>query len=93
MTTSAPHPHGATRSEPDPADSYAVASFVSGLTGLLVFNLLLGPLALVLAALAVRDGTGRRARAFAGALLGLADLVVLAVLVTADGTVSWGIAS
>lgn len=74
------------------ADAHAVASFVSGLTGLLVFNIVLGPLALVLAVLAVHGGTARRGRAVAGAVLGAADLVVLAVLVTANGTVSWSIA-
>ncbi|MET8677933.1 DUF4190 domain-containing protein [Streptomyces sp. NPDC004647] len=71
------------------ADSMAVASFVMGLLGLLVFNLVLGPCALVLGAMAIARGTGRRARAILGLVLGVADLVVLAVLVTADHTVSW----
>ncbi|GAB2878737.1 DUF4190 domain-containing protein [Streptomyces mayteni] len=71
------------------ADSMALWSFVSGLVGLLVFNLILGPLALVLAALALTGGTTRRGRALAGATLGVADLALLAALVADDSTVSW----
>ncbi|MGW2277578.1 DUF4190 domain-containing protein [Streptomyces sp. NPDC001770] len=72
------------------ADSLAVASFVLGLLGLLVFNLLLGPAAVVMALIALARSTERRGRAFLGLALGVADLVVLAVLVTAHGTVAWG---
>lgn len=71
------------------ADGMAVASFALGLAGLLAFNLVLGPCALVLGGLALLRGTGRRARALAGLALGAADLIVLATLVTANGTVSW----
>ncbi|MEU3184131.1 DUF4190 domain-containing protein [Streptomyces sp. NPDC006923] len=71
------------------ADGMAVASFVLGLLGLLVMNLLLGPIALVLSGLALWRGTARRGRALLGAFLGAADLVVLAVLVGVDHTVSW----
>lgn len=69
----------------------AVASFVLGLLGLLVINLLLGPIAIVLAGLALRRGTARRGRALLGLFLGVADLVVLAVLIGADHTVSWSL--
>ncbi|MEV4334214.1 DUF4190 domain-containing protein [Streptomyces sp. NPDC049597] len=72
------------------ADGMAVAAFVLGLVGLLVMNILLGPTAVVLAALALRHGTGRRGRALLGLALGIADLVVLAVLVTVNGSVVWG---
>ncbi|MFG2224056.1 hypothetical protein [Streptomyces sp. NPDC048644] len=71
------------------ADSMAVASFVLGLLGTLVFNVVLGPCALVLGALALARRTTRRGRALLGLALGAADLVILAVLVTTDGTVSW----
>ncbi|MGK5732355.1 hypothetical protein [Streptomyces sp. URMC 124] len=71
------------------ADGMAVASFVLGLVGLLVFNIVLGPLALVLASLALLRGTNRRGRAALGLTLGAADLIVLAALVTSDHTVSW----
>ncbi|WP_229379081.1 hypothetical protein [Streptomyces sp. VRA16 Mangrove soil] len=73
-------------------DGMAVASFVLGLIGLLVMNVFLGPIAIVLAGLALWRGTARRGRALLGLGLGIADLVVLGVLVAADGTLSWSIA-
>ncbi|PCG85902.1 hypothetical protein CIB93_11385 [Streptomyces sp. WZ.A104] len=73
------------------ADGLAVASFVLGLVGLLVFNLLLGPTAIVMAFLALARRTRRRGRAFLGLALGVADLVVLAVLITANGTAAWSL--
>ncbi|RLU94840.1 DUF4190 domain-containing protein [Streptomyces griseocarneus] len=71
----------------------AVWSFVLGLVGLLVFNLVLGPVALVLAGLALARGTARRGRAALGLLLGVADLVVIVSLMAADHTVSWSFTS
>ncbi|MGW8883569.1 DUF4190 domain-containing protein [Streptomyces sp. NPDC055749] len=71
------------------ADGLAVASFVLGLTGLLVMNILLGPVAITMAVLALARSTTRRGRALLGLALGVADLVVLAVLVTVNGTFSW----
>ncbi|MGX1949624.1 hypothetical protein ACWIGY_04950 [Streptomyces anulatus] len=71
------------------ADGLAVASFVLGLLGLLVFNVLLGPTAIVMALLALARRTRRRGRALLGLALGVADLVVLAVLVTGNGAVAW----
>ncbi|MEW2633759.1 hypothetical protein AB0903_19390 [Streptomyces sp. NPDC048389] len=71
------------------ADGMAVAAFVLGLVGLLVMNIVLGPAAVVLGALALRRGTARRGRAVLGLALGVADLVVLAVLVTVNGAVVW----
>ncbi|MFB6711844.1 MULTISPECIES: DUF4190 domain-containing protein [unclassified Streptomyces] len=74
------------------ADGLAVASFVLGLVGLLVMNILLGPAAIVMAVIALARSTSRRGRAFLGLALGIADLVVLALLVTSNGTVSWNFA-
>lgn len=71
------------------ADGLAVASFVLGLVGLLFFNVLLGPTAIVMALLALARRTRRRGRALLGLALGVADLVVLAVLVTGNGAVAW----
>ncbi|GAU68724.1 hypothetical protein SSP35_08_02180 [Streptomyces sp. NBRC 110611] len=73
------------------ADGMAVASFVLGLVGTLVLNLVLGPCALILGGLALARGTTRRGRALLGLALGVADLLLLVFLVTADGTVSWHI--
>ncbi|MFE2974057.1 hypothetical protein [Streptomyces sp. NPDC059258] len=73
------------------ADGLAVASFVLGLVGLLVFNILLGPTAIVMALLALARRTRRRGRAYLGLALGVADLAVFAALVTVNSTVSWSI--
>ncbi|MET9804254.1 DUF4190 domain-containing protein [Streptomyces sp. NPDC006368] len=79
------------RSRARDADGMAVAAFVLGLVGLLVMNVLLGPIAIGLAALALRRGTTRRGRALLGLGLGVADLVILAALVSLDHTVSWSV--
>ncbi|MGN5630855.1 DUF4190 domain-containing protein [Streptomyces sp. AC154] len=71
------------------ADALAVASFVLGLVGLLVMNILLGPAAIVMAVIALARSTARRGRALLGLALGVADLVVLAFLVTGNGAVGW----
>ncbi|MEU1815339.1 hypothetical protein ABZ543_09095 [Streptomyces roseifaciens] len=71
------------------ADGMAVASFALGLVGLLIFNIVLGPLALALAGLALLRGTNRPGRAALGLTLGAADLIVLAALATTDHTLSW----
>ncbi|MFE6551782.1 DUF4190 domain-containing protein [Streptomyces sp. NPDC057746] len=73
------------------ADGMAVASFILGLLGLLVLNILLGPIAITLAAVALWRGTGRRARALLGLGLGVADLVVLVTAMQLDHTVSWSL--
>ncbi|WP_240137291.1 DUF4190 domain-containing protein [Streptomyces sp. MUM 178J] len=84
-----PATRGRTRSAAPAADGMAVAAFVLGLVGLLVMNILLGPIAIGLAATALRRGTARRGRALLGLALGIADLVALAVLITVNGTVIW----
>ncbi|MFG2532373.1 hypothetical protein [Streptomyces sp. NPDC048516] len=99
-TTPAPAPAPATeakdshRSTPRPrpqADGMAVASFILGLLGTLVLNILLGPCALVLGGLSLARGTTRRGRALLGITLGAADLLLLAFLTSTDGTLSWHI--
>ncbi|WAX77810.1 DUF4190 domain-containing protein [Streptomyces sp. KMM 9044] len=65
----------------------AVASFVLGVLGLLVLDVVPGPIAVVLAGLALRRGTTRRARACLG--LGLvADPLVLPASTQTDDTIS-----
>lgn len=71
------------------ADGMAVASFVLGLLGLLVFNIFLGPTAIVLAAVSLWRGTKRKGRAFLGMGLGVADLLVLLAFIQMDSTPSW----
>ncbi|MFD5337403.1 MULTISPECIES: DUF4190 domain-containing protein [Streptomyces] len=70
-------------------DGMAVASFILGLLGLLVLNLFLGPIAIVLASVALWRGTERRGRAWLGLGLGVADLLVLAAFMEFDSTISW----
>jgi hypothetical protein len=70
-------------------DGMAVASFVLGLIGLLVLNIFLGPIAIVLASVALWRGTERRGRALLGLGLGVADLLVLAAFMEFDSTISW----
>ncbi|MEV7772367.1 DUF4190 domain-containing protein [Kitasatospora sp. NPDC086791] len=67
------------RRETAEADGLAVASFLLGLPGLLLFNIVLGPIAITLATLALARGTSRRGRAVLGLVLGIASLVILAV--------------
>src|SRR5690606_41699205 len=73
------------------ADGMAVASFVLGLLGLLVLIVVLGPLAIVLAGVALPRGTARRGRAALGLGLGIADLLVLLAFMQADNTLSWSL--
>ncbi|MEU3568722.1 DUF4190 domain-containing protein [Kitasatospora sp. NPDC036755] len=63
------------------ADNLAVASFLLGLPGLLLFNIVLGPIAITLAVLALVRGTSRRGRALLGLTLGIASLAILAVTI------------
>ncbi|SEM44351.1 hypothetical protein [Streptacidiphilus jiangxiensis] len=71
------------------ADQMAVASFILGLLGLLVFNLVLGPCAIALAALSLRRRTSRPVRAGLGLALGVADLAVLVASVLTSHGAFW----
>jgi len=84
-------PHRPTSRLRPQADGMAVASFILGLLGTLILNVVLGPCALVLGGLSLARGTTRRGRALLGIALGIADLLLLAFLTTTDGTVSWHI--
>jgi len=71
------------------ADRMAVAAFVCGLLGIVIFNIFFGPCAVLFGILALCRGTIRRLRAWLGLAFGVLDLVLLVVLTSADGTVSW----
>jgi threonine/homoserine/homoserine lactone efflux protein len=71
------------------ADGMAVASFLLGLPGLLVLNLVLGPAAIVLALTALARGTRRRGRAVLGLALGVAGLAIQTALTIAGHGVLW----
>ena len=75
----------------------AAVSFVCGLVGLLVANLVLGPLAIVLGLIGLRVDSSRRARAALGILLGVADIAVFVLLAAHagghHGSLSWNFLS
>jgi hypothetical protein len=78
-------------------DDRAVASLTLGVAGLFFFNILFGPAAIVLGAIAAhrrRDHAPSRTAGLAGAALGVADLLVLAVLLAVQirhGSLTWHI--
>jgi hypothetical protein len=63
----------------------AAVAFVTGLVGLLVANLLLGPLAIVTGCVAVRRDATRRGRAALAIALGVLDVVVFLLLAVHSG--------
>ncbi|MEU8998129.1 DUF4190 domain-containing protein [Streptomyces caniferus] len=78
------------RTGPHPqADRMAIAAFVCGLLGVLVFNIVLGPCALFFGAASLYRGTVRRLRAYLGLAFGALDIVLLVVLSSHNGTLSW----
>ncbi|WP_443071926.1 DUF4190 domain-containing protein [Streptomyces sp. NBC_01477] len=90
MNTAAhPAATGAPAAPTRDADGMAVASFLLGLPGLLVLNLVLGPAAIVLALTALARGTRRRGRAVLGLALGVAALAIQAALTVAGHGVLW----
>jgi hypothetical protein len=91
MQLTAPATRPTTTTPRRDADGMAVASFILGLVGLLVLNVFLGPIAIVLAAVALWRGTTRRGRAFLGMGLGVADLVVLVISMQMADTISWSL--
>jgi len=88
MAITAPSRTSPVRARRD-ADGMAVASFVLGLIGLLLFNAVFGPCAIVLGTLAIARDTRRRGRALLGLTLGIADVVLLIVLLTLNHSVFW----
>lgn len=63
----------------------AAVAFVSGLIGLLVANLVLGPLAIITGLVALRRDADRRGRAALGIALGCLDILVLVLLAVRSG--------
>jgi uncharacterized protein DUF4190 len=68
------------------SNGLAVAGLVCGLVGLLLFNIVLGPLAIIFGGVAwaqANRGAPRRGMAVAAVLLGAVDLVIFVVLLAA----------
>ncbi|RZU53786.1 hypothetical protein EV385_5720 [Krasilnikovia cinnamomea] len=76
-------------------DDRAVGSVALGVAGLFFFNVMFGPIAIVLGAITARrhgSGTPSRNAGLIGVALGVADLVVLAALMAAQlqhGSLVW----
>ncbi|MEU8953898.1 DUF4190 domain-containing protein [Streptomyces sp. NPDC048518] len=69
----------------------AVAGLVCGILGLFFLSFVLGPLAIIFGAIALRQKTGSLGMAKAGLILGIVDVVLFIVLlaVVASGGFSW----
>jgi hypothetical protein len=90
MTTAKPSPAPAAR-----FDDRAAAALTCGVAGLFMFNIVFGPLAIVLGTIAARRtrrGSPRHTMALLGVALGVTDLFVFALLVASrlhDGAFTW----
>jgi hypothetical protein len=87
MTHSAGYtgPQGTTQNN-NVGNGLAVAGLVCGLVGLVLFNYILGPLAIVFGGVGLsraNRGAGHRGMSIAAIVLGIVDLVVYAVLLVA----------
>lgn len=65
-----------------PVNGLAIAAMVIGIVGIFFFSIILGPLAIVLAAFALRTGNEKSGRgmAIAGLVLGIIDTVLAVIL-------------
>jgi hypothetical protein len=70
---------------PAPASNgMAIAALVCGIIGLFIFEIILGPLAIIFGGLGLRNanrGSGRKGLAIAGLVLGIIDVLVLILIV------------
>ncbi|MDH6629520.1 hypothetical protein M2271_007356 [Streptomyces sp. LBL] len=72
----------------------AIASLICGIIGLIFFNVILGPIAIVLGAVGIRQAPakGGAGMAKAGIILGIVDLVLFGVmfaLAASNGGSTW----
>ena len=68
------------------SNGLAIAGMVCGIVGLLLFNVILGPLAIIFGAIGLskaRNGANHRGMAIAGIVLGVLDVVIFVVLLMA----------
>jgi Domain of unknown function (DUF4190) len=84
----------ATRSR---SNGLAIAGLVSGIVGLFIFEVILGPLAIIFGGIALsraNRSAGHRGMAWAGIVLGVVDIVLFVVLlaVASHHGFSWHVA-
>jgi hypothetical protein len=68
------------------SNGLAIAGLVCGIIGLVLFNFILGPLAIIFGGVAVRrasQGAGHRGMAWAGVVLGIIDVLIFVALIAA----------
>jgi hypothetical protein len=68
------------------SNGLAVAGMVCGIVGLIIFNIILGPLAIIFGGIGLsraNHGASHRGMALAGIILGVVDLVIFGLLVAA----------
>ena len=71
------------------SNGLAIAGLVCGLVGVLFFNIVLGPLAIIFGGVAwsrANRGASHKGMAIAGVVLGVIDLIVFGVLVAVAAT-------
>lgn len=77
------YPQGGPETAPPPpsgSNSLAIASLVCGIIGLFIFEIVLGPLAIVFGGLGLRAAR-RRGFALAGLIFGIIDVLVLILII------------
>jgi hypothetical protein len=65
------------------SNGLAIASLVCGIVGLIIFAIILGPLAIIFGGVGLsraKSGAGHRGMAIAGIVLGILDVVLFVVL-------------
>lgn len=94
MTTS----YGNTTTTPAKTNSngLAIAGLVCGIVGVFLFNVILGPLAVIFGATGLRNsrrGARHHGMALAGVILGVFDIILFVVMIVAasNGGFSWHI--
>jgi hypothetical protein len=66
------------------SNGLAIAGLVCGIIGLVIFNFILGPLAIIFGGVGLRkanQGAGHRGMAWAGLVLGIIDVLIFVVLI------------
>jgi hypothetical protein len=77
------------------SNGLAIAGLVCGIIGVFIFNIILGPLAIIFGGVGLRKanrGAGHRGMALAGVILGVIDIVLFVVLLAVASrghSVSW----
>jgi Domain of unknown function (DUF4190) len=77
---------GASPSQTRSSNGLAIAGLVCGLVGLIVFNYILGPLAIIFGGIGwsrSNDGAPHRGMAIAAVILGVVDILVYVVILVA----------